>query len=173
MQRLHVSVVFLMLLVAPVVVEAIPATGSYDLTLSGDTNGSGYFNYDADTGLVTNFFVSIGLLEGVLDLSFWSSNYLTCFVEWSLSPTDSSCASSPTLKGFGSGGSALSITYNLRRDNTATFLNSSIADPTSDLGYARYDVTYSAALRSVPEPGTLVLFGLGLFGLGFSRRELN
>ena len=159
------------LLAGPVTASAVPATGTYDITLSGATPGVGSFYFDASTQSVSSFYVSAGLLEGLLDFSMWDSSTSTCFVDWSLSPAGSYCSTYPSLKQFGAGGSALSMSYAFGRDNIWGLLDDRILDPESVYGYPRYSGVYSAALRTVPEPSALALLVVGLSGLVLARRR--
>ena len=69
------------LLAGPTIAHAIPLTGTYHLSLTGGTTGTGTFDYDATTGNVSNFFVSIGLIAGSLDTDPLTGERGTCFVE--------------------------------------------------------------------------------------------
>jgi len=168
------------LIIASTAASALPIiTGSIDflgsISLSGtDTNGNGVDYLEADSIQLTNLL----LIGGTGAYASIPANTSTIFSQINLDPIT---ASNPLwIIDTGSASfsfEADSLQINLR---TATDLLLSgsgwlKADGYEDTrGYwdfsSQSGVSFSAN-ANVPEPGTLALFGLGLAGLGFTRRK--
>lgn len=77
------------------------------------------------------------------------------------------------LAGLGAGNYVLSAPLMLLANETYTFstVNRNITPPVTSSGGQRFERWTFGEVTSVPEPGTLALFGIGLLGIGAARRR--
>jgi hypothetical protein len=163
--------------------QAIPIT--YDVTFSStsgvDSSGAGSFVWDDDGSSFSNFVWDLAApfgSGGVPDTFFGESGPVPGVAE-DLAEILIGIDTSPSACTTGGCGQGIGASWGLFGLKTIIFQNF------PDTGVLRYAVqslggdlsegTYSTVARStsVPEPGTLALFGLGLAALRFARRRAS
>lgn len=168
-------------LLSPLAANAVPIDYAIDFGAAGPlTGGTGGFTWDDDTQLVSNLTWDFGSgLTGGANPD-WAEDFgsglgtLSQFFFEIMTAID---VSPVNCSGIGTGCNAVftsseglygwpgqQITFGIGGDNSQTY---TIIDP----DYGIFDGSFTTRLVSVAEPGTLALLGLGLFGIGVTRRR--
>jgi PEP-CTERM motif len=153
------------LLAGPMAANAVPVT--YQFTVSDGLNSSGFFTYDDSIiPLGGGTLFQTGLLT---DLAF----------TWNGVAYDETTANTGILSFDSSGGLTFARfgthcsggTCSVLPDTPSWSLTGGFFFSGGDGSVTTYEGLRMGRVSSVPEPGTLALFGLGLAGLGFARRR--
>lgn len=136
--------------------------GSNPTNITGDANFDAILN-TASFAVVPSTYTIDGLITG--------QNYL---VQFFTADSRSCCFNRIATLDDGDGGTISSLAMGNGYAFTGTF---TALGATQDInfawlsGHTTIPLINAWQLRTVPEPGTLALFGLGLAGLGFARRH--
>jgi hypothetical protein len=180
----------LALLVSATAAEAVPVTVDFSVTSNGVSNpsygigvvGTGYFTFDdsllpaGGTGRIGNPIVALPTLDfffNWFDVSFDESNAAIAsltFVNGVLTDWMIGGSYSPATCGFLRYACTSSGGLQADFDGFATGGIAFTDAKRPGLAYGN-PVEWSVRDTSVPEPGTLALFGLGALGLAFTHRK--
>jgi ABC-type Mn2+/Zn2+ transport system permease subunit len=172
------------LLAGPMAANAV--TRTYDFTVNGGPSGalagvtsSGYFAFDESIIPALGGTVNQSGLLTALSFTWNGISYNQSTANTGQLTFDSAGnLASQSFFGTTCGAFSCSVTsgtnqwfINLFTSGGTTFQEFNYATPTAPSTIFSGTFTYSLRKSSVPEPGTLALLGLGLAGLGLSRRR--
>ena len=164
----------LAVLLSPMAANADPITYDFEWTGSGGYSMVGNFTYDdvdAADGAVRDGEVSSLFFEGFFNGVSFATNstaHLLSGFNFNFDPV----AGQFFLNGVSSGDSGQ--LWNITGTGFGFAAGSGASGLTLDgevLGLINNPVPMTATVASVPEPGTMALFGIGLAGMGLARRR--